>query len=140
MSISREVHVTASPSERLDEVMAIAGHLAGDDTIRAVHVVTNDRPTYDGLRRLRSLADASDLAMAVNNNSIVLRPIKARSETAAADSRALRDEGAANRRHIAGAWHSSRPRAAFAPRVGHWLHTHLGTWNAGFTGLSDGTR
>jgi hypothetical protein len=53
--------------------LAIAGRLATNDEISAVHVVSNDRPTYDELLRYHRWADGNDLKLSVDATSVSFR-------------------------------------------------------------------
>jgi len=59
---------------RLDEALAVACTLAGQDAIGSLHVVMNDRPTYDEILRYRRRAEACGFALTVTGTSVVLRP------------------------------------------------------------------
>jgi hypothetical protein len=63
----------ASAPRSIDDVVAAACRLAGQDAIDAVHVVASERPTYDELASYRQWADASGLMLGVNASGVSFR-------------------------------------------------------------------
>src|SRR3954463_6896393 len=63
----------AERRQSIDEVAAVACNLAGTDEIRAVHVVSGERPTYEDLLRYRRWADVDHLNLSVEASSISFR-------------------------------------------------------------------
>jgi hypothetical protein len=138
--------MTPATRRRLDDAMEVASRLAGTDAIGAIHITLVGRPTYDELYSYRQLAEANGLRLTMTANSIILRPRPVYPATKSAPAPGL----AAllpNLGHVAGeAWrkvHERSPATAAVVRArsgAQWLHDHAAGWNAGFQGLSEGTR
>jgi hypothetical protein len=138
---------TPSTHRRMNEAIEIAARLAGTDAIGAIHVSLVERPTYDELRHYRYVAEAHGLTLTLTGDSIILRPRPVDPETAeSAPALGLASLLPEIRGATGDAWRrmhvwSSATTATHGVRAGaRWLHDHAVAWNAGFQGLSEGTR
>lgn len=131
---------------RFDEVVMIASHLAGRGVNGAIHVVVNERPGYHDLLHLRGMAESNGLTLTVTADGVVFLAKALSVPSPEEECRVFWEEVEAVRRRIGGAWHAVRARfaaGADGPREApalNWLLTHVVAWNAGFTGLNEGTR
>jgi hypothetical protein len=114
--------------------------MAGTDDIGAIHITVPERPTFDELRLFRRIAACHGLTLTMTADSIILRPKSidlelAESAPALGVAALLPSLGKA----AGGTWHRVHDRVSASPMI-HRLHDHAAHWNAGFQGLSEGTR
>src|SRR3954468_15063685 len=76
----------AERGQSIDEVAAVARNLAGTDEIRAVHVVSGERPTYNDLLRYRRWADVGHLNLSVEASSVSFRSDRRFDQEASAET------------------------------------------------------
>jgi hypothetical protein len=146
-SNTEQAGLTPTSRRRLEEAIEVAARLAGTDAIGAIHLATAERPTYDELRLFQQIAACCGLTLTLTADSIILRPkpvdpLTAEHAPALGLAALLPHLG-----HAAGsAWRRVHDGAATTPstlglRAGmRRLHDHAAGWNAGFQGLSEGTR
>lgn len=143
-SYTTDKGISPASRRRLEEAIDVASRLVGTDDIGAVHVTIAERPTYDDLRLFRQIAACHGLSLTMRADCIVLRP-KPIDPAIAGHSPAL---GVAAllpevRSVAVYVWHRVHSRRLATPGVRsgpRWLHDHATSWNAGFQGLSEGTR
>jgi hypothetical protein len=103
-------HSALQNSRPIADIAEAACHLAGHWDVRAVHVVSSQRPTYDELLRVHRCASECGVELHVDACGVSFH----RSATPVSRSD--------------------------APAVLRWLRAHGKTWQAGLTALSEGTR
>jgi hypothetical protein len=103
-------HPTLHDNRPIADIAVAACRLAGRRQIRAVHVVSRQRPTYDELLRVRRCASKCGVELTADASGVSFR----RAASPVANS-------------------------AASP-VWQWLHAHGRTWRAGHTALNEGTR
>jgi hypothetical protein len=112
--------------QHVDGVMHIASHLVGRDEIGAIHVVTNERPTYADLLRFREVADANEMTLIVEAGAVVLRPVESLNTVTSEQS--------------PGPTLETTSQSHFPRAVWHWVHDHAAAVIALFAGLTEGVR
>lgn len=103
----------------VDQVIEIAGQVAGRDAIGSMHVVTHQRPSYAELLRYRRRAAARGLALSVSATGISLIPreITAESVTARSPWNRLCAWGQRLREYVEEAWQAPAPGGAMTARA-----------------------
>jgi hypothetical protein len=134
--------------QSIAEVVEIACNLAGTDDIRAVHVVSGERPTYDDLLRYRRWADVSLLNLSVDASSVSFRSNRRYDEEASGET--TRKLSWPHHFLAHGPWraaltaYSQGVKTAMAENTLSsalsWLSAHGRAWFSEFTLMSEGTR
>jgi hypothetical protein len=134
-------------SQSIDVVVAAACRLAENDEIKSVHVVSNDRPTYDDLSRYHRWADDCDVALSVDASGVAFRadPLfrqDERFDKMTTSSWSVENRELANWR-TPEADYAQGKRPVLANLVSSarvWLGSHGSTWRAEFSAMREGTR
>jgi hypothetical protein len=132
-----------------EDAIEAAMRLASVEVVAAVHVVTNDRPTYPKLLELRQAALDRGLNLSVSRNDVALRRRRETPVTSGQGrarflpDRSLRPNAPAAPPAEVIVRVRAAPRAVderWAAPMRHWLDEHGREWRAGLAGLSEGTR
>jgi hypothetical protein len=147
MKTSRNGNATKH-AQTIDDVVAVACHLAGTDEIRAVHVISGERPTYSEVLRYRHWADVSHLSLRVEAASLSFRSRERDDDQSSVEEPWTSSWPHHFRAH--GPWravlngysHGVMPALAESS-VGStlgWLSAHGKAWYSELTLMSEGTR
>lgn len=128
--------------------MASACRLARHEEISAVHVVTNDRPTYDDLLRYHRWAASHDLKLSVDAMSVSFRsdPLYPRPDSVAdpvtLNWTSLLGDHVPWRDFVHVSTQGTRPvvEGRLVSSALNWLGTHGRAWYVELNLMSEGTR
>jgi hypothetical protein len=137
-----------SASQSINDVVAAACRLAENDEIKSVHVVCNDRPTYDDLSRYHRWADVCDVTLRVDASGVAFRTDSLRYRDERFDTIATSPwpvelrEFAKWRTLAADYAQGTRPVVVgnLISLARKWLGSHGRTWRAEFSAMTEGTR